>query len=390
MNIMTEADTISEPERLKALRQLITQEIKQHNGKIDFAHFMRLALYSKFGYYQAKPHILGEKGDFITAPELSELFSKCLADQCMQVLSAIPQADILEFGAGTGSMAKTLMLTLHEQACEPHKYYIIEPNTALHKIQKETLELLPLHLRDKFVWVTEVPENFTGVLLANEVLDALPVHRFKINNQAIFEYNVALDKSENFQWQLQEITNGKLYNKCSDIKNRYLPDITNYSSEYNMAMQPFLHQVMKKIKQGVFIIIDYGYHDAEYYHPERSQGTLTCFYQHRHHDNPLLNIGNQDISAHVNFSDLAKEALRLDFKILGYTHQAAFLLNCNLLNKIDEIDPIKLKQQIQTLTLPTEMGELIKVIALAKNFSENLLGFASYNKRHYLLENLSP
>lgn len=371
----------SDTKRSAALKQLIIQELAHHGGKLDFAQYMHLVLYSEFGYYNAKEHIFGEQGDYITAPELSHLFSKCLADQCQQILSALPNSDVIEFGAGTGIMAKSILLALDAAHCLPSKYYIIEPSKNLCDLQYKTCQSLPKKLRDKIEWVNDMPHNFRGVILANEMLDAMPVHRFRIDEQHIFEYFVIQNDKTDFDWHLQEITSGELYEECTKIRTRYLTGVSHYSSECNLIVKQFLRMIFNKMIEGVFIMIDYGYPEMEYYHPERAQGTLTCFYQHQHHDNPFLNIGMQDITAHVNFSLIAREAERIGYKIAGYTNQAAFLLNCNLLEKLrDAENQLNTRQQVKTLIMPTEMGELIKVMAATKNFSESLLGFKTFNK----------
>lgn len=363
--------------------QHICRDIDHHQGSIDFAQFMALALYAPgLGYYAAGTRKFGEDGDFVTAPEISPLFSRCLARQCQQVLAQTGGV-ILEFGAGSGTMAADILSELEQLDSLPSQYLIMEVSADLRQRQRETIEQKIPQLVDRVQWLEQLPEQFHGVVVANEVLDAMPVQRFRVEADGISRAMVRHDAS-GFHWsyqpwavdaQLAEIT-------------RTLP--TGYESEINTHITPWLATLTERMTQGAVLLIDYGFPRHEFYHPQRDTGTLMCHYRHRAHVDPLILPGLQDITAHVDFTAVAEAAVAAGFDVSGYTNQAYFLLALGLTELVAEINPadtrtqIILAQQIKKLTLPSEMGELFKVIGLTKDCDLPLRGFSFNDQRNRL------
>lgn len=366
------------------LTQLIRQAIQFQGSFTSFDEFMDLALYyPDLGFYMNPNQKFGKTGSFVTAPEISPLFAECIAKQCQQISSTLPDYDFLELGAGSGIFAKDLLLSLEKLSCLPQHYFIVEKSPHLREAQQQFLKTHCAHLFSRITWLDKLSsQKITGIIFANEVLDALPVTCFEIKNHEICERSVAF-KKENFSWELTDPSD-KLFSAVEQIqKDCELP--ANYQSEINFNLKPFLKKLSETLTQGVILFFDYGYGRREYYHPERSQGTLTCFYQHQKTSNPFENIGAQDITAHVDFTSVIEKAVDAGLKLKGFTTQAAFLLNCGLLelannNRLTEAERFKENQAIKTLTLPTEMGETIKVIGLEKNFSAPLLGFSFHDR----------
>lgn len=383
------------------LLDIIHKEIN-HKGMISFARYMELALYTPdLGYYSGNLKKIGKEGDFITAPEASSLFTQCLAKQVQQILNAINHSDILEFGAGTGKMAVDLLIELEKLNCLPKNYIIMELSADLKYRQYLFFKERIPHLLKYIQWLDQLPANtqFRGMVLANEVLDAMPVHKFKLQKTHsdlsggfdILKEMYITHQNKQFLWQEGAPSSLKLEKKISHIANLILltSQETGYNlpqeyiSEINLSLPIWLDSLYNFIDQAVIILLDYGYPDYEYYHPQRSTGTLMCYHQHRSHSNPLILTGLQDLTAHVDFSLLAESAINTGFKISGYTDQAHFLLNCGLMDLLDKHNitsqqSIIINQQVKLLTSPHEMGELIKAIALTKNSDINLLGFQNF------------
>lgn len=372
------------------LVQAIVDEIEQHNGRISFEHYMRMALTEPgLGYYVSGNQKFGESGDFVTAPEISSLFSRCLARQCAQILSRWPdQGDrqLLEFGAGSGVMAADILLELEQQQMLPARYLILELSAELKQRQQQTLQQRVPHLSSRVQWLDALPASgFCGVVLANEVLDAMPVHRFFKTAEQLGEYYVAWENDQ-FVWQQGEFSNVLIAERVKQVSSA-LPD--GYTSEINMAADAWIATIAERLAQGVVLIIDYGFPRHEYYHPQRNQGTLMCHYRHRSHDNPFLYPGLQDITAHVDFSAVAQAADDAGMQVAGYTSQAFFLIANGLESFLQDVDVnspdyMRLTQQVKTLTMPGEMGELFKVLALSKNSDGSLQGFQLHDLRSKL------
>lgn len=355
-------------------------------GKLPFAEFMQIVLYEPgLGYYSAGKQKLGSGGDFVTAPMISPLFSQALANQCMEILSHLDAPIILELGAGHGQMACDLMLHLAQHQALPEQYFILEVSGDLKARQQQTVKATCPELFHRFVWLDRLPEKtFNGIILGNEVLDALPVHLFQIGeNDAILEGFVQHDH-EQFSLVFDKASTEVIQKVKKIQKQHHLAQ--GYTSEVNLLIKPLLASLNAILHEGVMLWIDYGFPQHEYYHPSRSGGTLMCHLKHQAHTNPLIHIGLQDITAHVDFTDVAQSAHELGLSVLGFTNQAAFLLANGILELAtsSSTPPFKLSQQIQQLTQTHEMGELFKVIALSKNFDFDLQGFMLKDHRHRL------
>lgn len=376
-------------EHSQRLSRLIQAEIQQHLGFISFARFMELALYAPgLGYYSAGTHKFGKGGDFITAPELSPLFAKCLARQCQQVLSTLKTGDILEFGAGSGVLAKDLLLELEQLNSLPTHYFILETSADLRTRQATLLQQHCPHLLSRIIWLDALPsEPITGIILANEVMDALPTHCFQLQDSVLHERCVTWE-NEHFAWKLTKPTTPELDAAFARIQTEC--EIENgYGSEINLLHSPWIHSLAHTLKQGLILLLDYGYSTREYYRPDRNQGTLMCYYQHHKHSDPFFAVGLQDITAHVDFTQIAESGLAAGLTLAGYTTQAGFLLGCGLTGIADaadlsETERFQQNQAIKTLTLPSQMGETIKVMGLTKDIMMPFLGFSLYDRRRDL------
>ena len=367
------------------LSSLIRAEIEAAGGWLDFARYMHLVLYAPgLGYYSGGAKKFGQDGDFVTAPEISALFAQCLARQVAQVLY-LTGGDILELGAGTGRLSAALMLELQRLEQLPAHYQILEVSANLRQIQHETLQqALPPELMRRVYWLDELPDKFIGFMLGNEVLDALPVHVIKTGEQGLLERGVVWD-GDAFAWSERPLTSGPLFEQASKLD---LP--LNYTTELCPAASGLIASLADMLHQGLLLFIDYGFPRHEYYHPQRSQGTLMCHYRHHAHGDPFLYPGLQDITAHIDFTSIAETAVVNGLQLMGYTTQAQFLINCGITDLLAQTSPgdsanyLPLAAQAQKLLSPAEMGELFKVIALGKGLNQPLLGFARGDRSHTL------
>lgn len=368
------------------LVERLQHKIHQHGGTISFYEFMQTALYEPgLGYYVAGLRKIGAEGDFVTAPEISPLFSHSIANQCAQLLTELPNSSILELGAGSGRMAAQILLRLEQLACLPEYYFILDLSPDLQARQRETLAADVPHLLSKVQWLNRLPTApFQGVILANEVLDAMPVELFTVTDAGIATVQVVA-QPEGFSFTTDDSQ------QAADIEKLLANDLVlPYTSEFNPALAAWIHSLADCLAAGALLLIDYGYERADYYQPERNQGTLVCHYQHRVHANPLIYPGLQDITASVDFTAVAEAGLAAGLDLAGYTTQAAFLLNCGLEDlfiaalQTNPQASYHLAQQIRTLSLPAEMGERFKVMALTKGFTPPLLGFRLGDRQHRL------
>ena len=352
------------------LDNIISKSIKDNNNPIGFDVFMNLALYHpEFGYYRSNKTIFGHKGDFITSPEVSDLFGFSLAKQCRQVLHG---RDILEFGAGTGILAAQILFELGRLKSLPKRYFIIELSAQLRQTQKETIKKILPELLDRVEWLTELPKRFKGVVIANEVLDAFPVKRISFIKDNFYELGVGF-KEGKFDWEG--------FNE--PFMDSGIPSSMNfnqgYTTEINLQANAWVKSLYDFLDDGVVFLIDYGMTESEYFHPQRSQGTLKCFSNHKSNDDPFINIGKQDITASINFSHVAQSAEDCGFEVSGYTTQSMFLISLGiekyLKNEANEEKRVKIAQEIKQLVLPGAMGEVFKVMALSKKQSVKLDGF---------------
>jgi SAM-dependent MidA family methyltransferase len=353
------------------LVEAIVARIEQRDGVIGFDEYMQMALYQPgLGYYSGAALKFGAGGDFVTAPEISSLFGYCVAQQAAGLLAQGCAASILEFGAGTGKLCAQIM----ENLPELERYLILDLSAELKQRQQHYLQTrLSAELFHKIEWLQTLPLEFDGIVLANEVLDAMPVRLLQKKSDWI-ERGVGYD-GRGFTWQ--SIAPGNiLLDSIGSIEQRFgeLPD--DYSSEINLNYGPWLKALAECCHQVVVLMIDYGYEQADYYHPARSRGTLSCHYQHRVHDDPLIYPGLQDITAFVDFDACADAAVASGFKLTGLVNQGQFLLANGLLEQAerramnsDSVTQLALSQQVRQLSLPQEMGEKFKVLAMQKNMA---------------------
>ena len=374
-----------------ALVDLVRTTIESARGWIDFGEFMNLALYAPgLGYYSAGARKFGAAGDFVTAPEVAPVFSRCLAVQCADVLRELgAEARVLELGAGSGVMAADLLAELERLGALPAEYCILDLSADLRDRQRDTLAERVPHLLARVRWLDGLPEPFTGMIVANEVLDALTVERFAIRDGEVNALGVAIESG---RLVLREVRAGPRLNaavrQVEHDTGTALPD--GYESELRMGLAPWLQSIAECLVRGVLLFIDYGLPRREYYTAERSRGTLLCHFRHRFHDDALVRVGLQDITAWVDFTAVAAAAQQAGCEIAGYTTQAHFLIGCGLgdfvanVEGLDLVQRLNLSRQALMLTLPGEMGERFKVIALGRNFDTPLRGFAVRDLRHTL------
>lgn len=366
----------------RRLGHMIEEDIAASGGSIGFDRYMERALYAPgMGYYSGGQQKFGRQGDFITAPEVSSLFSLCLAHQCQDILCSIKHGSILELGAGTGIMAADLLQTLQDLGHLPEQYYILELSAELRARQAETLRRRIPQLYKHVDWLDGLPQRgFRGVVLANEVLDAMPVHCFRVMEQVVFERRVRVSRMGGFQWVDQPAgmrLRDAVARVISPSDDAYCT--AGYCSEVNLRLLPWMQVLNGAIEQAVVLLIDYGYPRREYYHPQRCRGTLLCHYRHLAHEDPFYFPGLQDISANVDFTAVAQAATSAGLKLLGYTSQAQFLLSNGIAEILaeasDDRQRFQYTQEIKRLTLPSEMGDRFQVMALGKAFSEPIRGF---------------
>jgi SAM-dependent MidA family methyltransferase len=373
--------TTDEAAHSRRLVHRIWEEIDARGGWLSFERFMEMALYEPgLGYYSAGATKLGAGGDFVTAPEVSSLFTRCLANQCGEILQHVSLGSILEFGAGSGVMAADLLNELAAQGAMPERYFILEVSADLRERQRALLlERAPAHAA-RVEWIDRLPEEFRGVVLANEVLDALPVQRFRIRGDQINSLGVTwqlgrLDWSETHAGADLEAAVRRIE---ANIGER-LPD--GYTSEINLRLAPWIAGVAAALREGVALFIDYGLPQRQYYRTERSEGTLLCHFRHRFHDDPLINVGVQDIGAWVDFTAVAAAASAAGLTVSGFSTQAHFLIGNGLEQLLapaafNELAArVQLARQAMLLTLPGEMGERFKVIGLSRGVEQPLRGF---------------
>ena len=370
------------------LALLIQDRISQYGGWLSFADFMQMVLYTpSLGYYSGGAKKFGVGGDFVTAPEISPLFAQAVANQVAQVLVET-QGDVLELGAGSGKLAVDLLLSLQALNQLPSHYYILEVSAYLRQVQLETMQKsLPEALFERVVWLDTLPVDFVGVMLGNEVLDAVPVHLvykpIPADSQLLYERGVSFNGS--FYWQDQPLASGEIF----DLANAHeLPD--DYLTEISPAAIGLVSSLGSSLKHGAIMMVDYGFSAREYYHPQRNLGTLMCHYQHYAHIDPLVYVGLQDITAHVDFTSVADAGEHNGLELMGFCSQAQFLMNCGILEIMSQVSPhdmaryAPLAAAAQKLLSPAEMGDLFKVIALGKGLNQALIGFSSGDKSHTL------
>jgi SAM-dependent MidA family methyltransferase len=361
----------------------IREEIAASGGWISFARYMELALYAPgLGYYCAGSRKLGKAGDFVTAPEISPLYGQTLARQVKQVLDS-GFDEVLEVGAGSGALAATLLEELERSGKAPRNYLILELSSDLRERSRDTLAERVPHLLERVAWLNRLPPSFSGVVIGNEVLDAMPVHVVRVQGGKIEEGGVGV-RADRVDWSWR-IASGDLLEAARALQ---LPE--GFRTEIPLVARAFMRSLAGVLEKGLALFVDYGFPEKEYYHPQRREGTLMCHYRHRAHPDPFFFPGLQDITSHVDFSAIAAAAREGGLDLAGYTSQAQFLVNCGITEVMartpseDGARYLPLANQANRLTSPAEMGELFKVIAVGRGFSAPLLGFREGDRRQAL------
>lgn len=386
---MLPALTPEERRHSEALAAAIRAELAAAGGWLSFERFMELALYAPgLGYYSAGSWKLGAGGDFVTAPEASALFGTCLARECAAVLAATG-GGILELGAGSGALAATLLSALEALGAAPERYAILEVSADLAARQRARLAVLAPHLRERVVWLERLPAApLTGVILANEVADALPVRRFSVRGGMRCELGVAEDAAGALTSAARppDAALAAALDALLAERTDALPE--GYTSEVNLRLAPWVATLGDCLGRGVVLLIDYGLPRAHYYHPQRAAGTLRCHFRQRAHDDPYLNLGLQDITAWVDFTRVAEAAADAGLAVSGFATQAAYLLALGLERLVadapDARERARLAGEARRLVMPEEMGEAFKVMALTRGYDAPLAGFALQDLRRLL------
>jgi SAM-dependent MidA family methyltransferase len=355
--------------------QHVRTEIDAAGGAIDFSHYMEQVLYAPgLGYYSAGATKFGAAGDFITAPELGFVFARCLARAIAPTLRET-NGDVLELGPGSGVLAAELLLELERLDALPRRYRLLERSADLRDRQRDTIARRCTHLLDRCEWLDAPPRNdWNGVLVANEVVDALPVRLFTLRDDGIFERKIAIDEANHFIWKevRAEAAFSAMVTSTLGEHRGSLP--RPYRSEICPLLAPWFAEVAGTLRTGRAIFIDYGCTRDELYNPQRREGTLLCHYRHRAHHDPLILLGIQDITAWVDFDALANAAKKEGFVVESFQHQSEFLIRNELetvfaqvyAELFDEASRYRLAQEVKTLTLPSEMGSVFRAITFTR------------------------
>jgi SAM-dependent MidA family methyltransferase len=368
----------------------IREQIAAAGGWLSFERFMDLALYAPgLGYYSGGARKLGVDGDFTTAPEVSGLFGRCVALQCAEVLRVLREPVILEIGAGSGRLAADVLARLESLGDLPESYRILEISADLRERQRAFLEECVPHLLDRIEWLDGPPEEpFEGVLLANEVLDALPVARFRWHAHGVEELGVAIE-AQHFSWAARP-ARPAMAQACHRLQEAAGGWDDGYVSEYCPRTGAWARAITRGLHKGAALWFDYGLPRAQYYLPERHDGTLICHYRHRVSGDPFANLGLQDITAWVDFTSLAEASRDAEFELAGFTTQAHFLAGTGIDREMrlaagdDETAFARLANQARQLMLPGEMGERFKAMAWLRGLDIPLSGFELLNLQHTL------
>ncbi len=363
----------------------VAAQIAAAGGWVSFADYMNAALYAPgLGYYAAGARKFGAEGDFVTAPEMTSLFGSSLAVQLAPLLSAIPDADVLELGPGTARLAADVLLALSSNDTLPDHYRLLELSPDLRERQRERLHKhVPAFMR-RIEWLDRLPPKWRGVIVANELLDAVPPQIVVRRNGVWFERGVALEKGA-FVWAERLLAEGAL--RTAAMK---LPVGDGYIVEINLAALALIRTLARRCDVGALIVIDYGFPESEFYHLQRSDGTLMAHYRHHALSDPFFLPGLCDLTAHVDFSATARAGAGGGMSVAGYTSQAQFLINCGILDQLTRCgDPqsaayLREAAAVQTLLQPSEMGELFKVLVLTRGLATELLGFREGDRSHRL------
>lgn len=379
---------LPEPSREeKALSEALTVQIKRqltHDEGLSFSQFMSSALYTPgLGYYANGCVKFGAEGDFMTAPELSPLFGHCVARQVAEIFASLVQPSLLELGAGSGALAQSMLFALADMNALPEQYLILEPSAALQQRQRERLaKTLPANLLARVHWLSSLPQHFVGVIVGNEVADALPVEVIRLwPNDAEQAYVCWDEQRQTFDWQWRHMVDADLQAVANQVREQ-VGEVSEqgYQTEVCRLLKPWMHSLADSVQQGAILLIDYGYVEREYWSSGRWMGSLRAHYRQRAHNHPFYYPGLQDLTAHVDFTALAYAGHAAGLSVAGFTTQSHFLLSLGITGLVaeeaDMMTHLRLAQQIKTLTMPDEMGENFKVMAFLKGVSLSLSGFA--------------
>lgn len=396
-NILPEPCDIAK-EHSEKLVDFIKNLIKgSPNNWISFKDYMNACLYAeKLGYYVAGLEKIGKDGDFITAPEISNFFGFTIANSFSKILKEKQNFNILEFGAGSGKLAFDILTRLDELNSLPLKYYILDVSPDLKHKQKDLFTKLPKKIQERIIFLETLPEKFDGIILANEVIDAMPINLFEldIETKNISEIGISLS---NLNLELNLDSNTSLIDNIKENILRHLDldilkknKVSKYLIEYNNEANLWINTISNILNSGLIYLIDYGFNKQEYYHHDRYQGTLQCHYKHHVHSNPLWFPGLQDITAHVDFNSIASIAFDNNCEIEAYISQGHFLILNNIqdfLNneKLDSTLRIKKAQEIKKLTMPHEMGDIFKFLIISKNLDKQYFNNLEMFNKKYLL-----
>jgi SAM-dependent MidA family methyltransferase len=391
--VLVGAEVTLSPEERLHMRQValyLQGEIVDAGGWISFERYMDIALYAPgLGYYIAGAHKLGRGGDFTTAPEISRLFGACLAQQCAEVLREMDHGSILEIGAGSGRLATDILLRLEMLGALPARYRILEVSADLRERQLRMVRERIPHLQERVEWLDGPPTtSFEGVILANEVLDALPVARFRWQGTYCEELGVAVE-DDRFVWAPRP-ANPALRQACGTLSAASGGWENGYVSEYCRRLGAWTREVTCALETGVALWVDYGLPRSQYYFPERRDGTLLCHFRHRAHEDPFLYPGLQDITAWVDFTLLAEASGPAGYELAGYTSQTYFLAGLGIEREMkvlagnDENQYARLANEARQLMMPGEMGERFKAMAWSRGVNVKLSGFELRDLRHTL------
>jgi len=390
----------------RQVAERILAEIRAAGGWVSFERFMELALYAPgLGYYSAGSAKLGTGGDFVTAPEVSDLFGRCLARQCAAVLRG-SGGEILELGAGTGRMAAALLTELALLGVLPARYAILEVSADLAARQRARLSQLPRALSERVAWLTTLPPTpVRGVILANEVADALSCRRFTWRATGLMEVGVtesritevgvapgepAANGAPEITFRERAVPAGADLTRAVEaiVADLREPLPEDYTSEACLRLAPWIASLSDCLEQGMLLLCDYGLPRRHYYHPQRRTGTLRCHFRQRAHDDPYLYVGLQDITAWVDFTRVAEAASAAGLTVAGFATQAACLGGLGLAELVtqatDDVQRARLAGEARRLILPQEMGEAFKMMALTRDFEAPLAAFALQDLRHLL------
>ncbi len=379
--------SVEEREHSDRVAARLVHMIAEAEGWISFADYMHAVLYAPgLGYYTSGAHKLGVGGDFVTAPELTPLFGRALAAQLAQVLTQVGDGEIVEVGPGSGCLAADLLDTLAAQGALPARYVLLEVSPELRQRQRELLAARVPEFMRRVDWIDTLPERWRGVVIANELLDAVPAHLVARRAGDWFERGVTIDASGRLAFCDRPLAPGRLRN----MAQLRFPASGDYTSELNPAGEALVTDLGQRCDRGLLLLVDYGFPAAEYYHPQRNAGTLMAHYRHHALTDPFFYPGLTDMTTHVDFSAVARAGVAAGLTVGGFATQAHFLLACGVLSALARCgDPesaryLRAANAVQQLTSPAEMGELFKVLALTRGLDVELIGFRDGDRSHRL------